>query len=196
MGNMGRRYQAIPGHLGVASIGVDVGQNIPVDQGFDSIIIASPTLLHVHHVLELSQFDVPMLVEKPLATDLVAVCAACDVLERRQVRVRQVNQYAYLVRPEDVGSTYYNYFRTGSDGLYWDTISIIALARGDVKVASDSPVWRCQINGRKLGLGQMDEAYIMMIKDFVERPPQQPETGYIRSAHAKTALAIGRAKDE
>lgn len=186
-GSMGSRYLAILRHLKVDAVGVDLGDPIPED--FDSVIIASPTSLHVDHVKVYAAFGVPMLVEKPLAKTMDEALACCDWLDQHAVPIRMVNQYRELGPFEGGGRTYYNYFRHGADGLVMDCISVVALAEGDVVLREDSPVWLCAINGRMLSIEQMDDAYVRMVRRFLARPPTAPETDYIREAHA-TVQAI------
>lgn len=187
-GSIGSRYVAILETLGVDYIGVEVGDDLP--SKYDAIIIATPTHLHGEHLMRHADDGVPILVEKPLATDLRQALEICDMIDEAGTAVRMVNQYRHIPDDGGEGDTLYDYFKTGADGLYWDTISLIAIARGPVVVKNKSPVWRCTVNGLKLSHSLIENAYIDMVQAFLEKPPTAPETGYMRMAHKKVARLI------
>lgn len=180
-GGMGRRYSAILKHIGVECLGADIGEDIP--GGFDSVIICTPTHRHIQDVRWASDFNVPILCEKPLATNLCEALDACDEAEAAGLKLRMVNQYSHLAFSDSEQDTLYNYFRTGSDGVAWDCISILALANGLVELGNDSPYWLCVINGQQLSLSDMDMAYVTMIKGWLKDP--SGDIPYIRDAHVK-----------
>lgn len=189
-GSIGSRYASILRHLDRDFIGIDVGDDIPPAFAFDAVIIATPTHQHVEHVMKFAETGKPILIEKPLATDLKDVWEACARLDEMKTPIRMVNQYRYIAGVDGEGDTYYNFFRSGNDGIYWDTISLIALAKGTVKVRNESPIWHCVLNGLELTQKQVERSYLDMIGHFISEPPTAPETGYIRTAHAKVARLL------
>lgn len=163
-GNMGRRYTAILKLLGHMSIGVDI-DTPGILSGIDGAIVATPTHTHFSLITDLIGLDIPILCEKPISKNYEEILAVCAIDE---LNLRMINQYEMYDIPDNYGGkTYYNYFKTGSDGLLWDCINIIGLAKGDVDIKNDSPIWDCFINGFRLDLGDMDEAYIANIEDWL-----------------------------
>lgn len=181
MGNMGSRYMKILSQMPKLNIyGWDREVSFVQQAEFcrqknvDRIIIATPTSTHVDALNLFTSIcpHIPILCEKPIAR---------QALDGSPDNLTMVNQYAYLVDPDSIGKTYYNYWKTGNDGLYWDCINIIGMANGDVEVKADSPIWQCQINGKQLSLADMDQAYVDMIEDWVKEPI--PNGDYIDHAH-------------
>lgn len=180
-GNMGSRYARILQKLKVNVYGSDDNSSFMEQasfckrKGIDGIIIATPTATHLDAINIFGNFcNAPMLVEKPIAKAKIV---------SPRFHVTMVNQYDYLVREDSVGLSSYNYFKTGGDGLLWDCINIIGMARSSVKINNNSPIWRCMINGQRLHIQDMDRAYIHMLRDWVDDPIPNPE--YIMLAHAK-----------
>jgi hypothetical protein len=186
-GAMGRRYAAVLRHLGVEFVGIDQGD--PVPDLFDSVIICTPTPNHLPQIVRFASHKVPILCEKPISTNVGEALEVCDWAEEKGIDLQMVNQYAYLENQDTVGSTVYNYWNHGRDGLTFDCISVLALARGPVQLAENSPVWTCQINGLNLDLRDMDRAYIAMIHAWLMGDRSfGPE--YIRHAHKAVAAYI------
>jgi hypothetical protein len=184
-GGMGRRYAAILKKLDVTPQLVDVGEVAPKD--FDSVIIATPTPLHVSHCLQFMTAGVPILCEKPLSTSLKQVDAVCATAEKCGVKLDMVNQYKYCGGDKTPWAdlTSYDYYNTGRDGLHWDCISIIALAKAEALIRNDSPIWACILNGQNLRLADMDWAYFRMIERWLNGELDGHGTDYIRFAHRK-----------
>ena len=194
-GGMGQRYAAIFRSLGVEFLGIDRGDKIP--SGFDSVLIATPTVTHIDLIDTYSEFNVPILCEKPLSTDLLSALIICDIAESERIELEMVNQYAFAApMTTEAGLTYYNYFKTGQDGLYWDTISISALANGPIEIDNKSPIWSCTINGHPLTLSEIDGAYIAMIEAWLARKTSHLGIPYIRSAHTKVQRLIEASRHE
>lgn len=187
-GNMGRRYCAVLRHLGILPVPIDVadGSISKLERSMTSvqgIIIATPTGSHVNDIAQVSPFGLPILCEKPISTNIARVWSALAIAKHTQTPLSMVNQYVMLTDPTDSGESYYDYWNHGRDGLLWDCISVIALARGKITLGEDSAFWRCAINGRRLSPADMDEAYIEMIRDWVANP--LPAYEYIELAHNK-----------
>lgn len=87
--------------------------------------------------------------------------------------------------------TWYNYFKTGNDGLLWDCINIIGTARGPYFIKNDSLIWDCQINGWPIDLRDMDQAYIWNLQDWVKGWRNKD---YILPTHLKVLEAINDKK--
>jgi len=186
-GNMGSRYTAILDMLGVEWDGTDLVEgciDTKTDSDYDGVIIATPTDDHfnmINYIRGIS--DKPILCEKPIETSLHYLKM---LLDRPNLNLRMINQYEYMPGADEAdaeGKTYYNYFKSGRDGLAWDCINIIGMAKGDVELKNDSPLWECCINGSVLKLGWMDSAYIYMIDKWVKNPTNNHE--YILKAHEK-----------
>jgi hypothetical protein len=190
LGNMGKRYCAILKMLHIEHYVLDIVTTNPssVTDDTTGIIIATPTEYHVKHLKYYAVYDKPILVEKPITKNKDELHEVLAL----PVPIRMINQYEYYVinrdpvKIESVGqelrSTYYNYFKTGGDSLYWDVINIIGLTtNGKVKIGDDSPIWDCWINGLKLDIAKMDEAYCWNIEDWVRK--YDDNKAYIKKAH-------------
>lgn len=188
-GNMGKRYAAILKYLGYSFTGVDVrSTNDEVEKAAEKaegILIATPTETHCKLIQRFLPYKVPILCEKPISTNIAEFKETMDMVRGSFVPFRMVNQYRMLADRNSIGRSVYDYFRHGSDGLYWDCIQIIGLARGEIRLGEESPVWRCMINGKALTLSHMDAAYIGYIQEWFKNPRQ--DLGLIWEAHEKTA---------
>ena len=173
-GNMARRYRACLDYLGIEHCGVDLGGfESGVIAQCDGIIIATPTQSHMDMIKRYSAFDKPILVEKPISLEPFILNGG---------NVQMVNQYAFC-GPFPGGDTFYNNWNTGKDGLAWDCINIIGLAKGRVSLENTSPIWKCCINGKDLTLADVDMSYINMIDSWTKNPTSN--TDYILKAHRK-----------
>lgn len=182
-GNMGKRYKAIFNHLGIdystfdSAIDCHIHSYAKYAKGF---LIATPTDTHTDLIFQLAPYKRPILCEKPITRDPTELAAVLMLKPKLQM----VNQYAHMpISKSKNKPTSYNYYRHGGDGLNWDCINVIGLAKGPVKLDQQSPVWNCTINGKKLNLSDMDHAYISMIKSWVKNP--EPNLDYIAMAHGK-----------
>lgn len=192
-GNMAQRYKAICHYINKYEFKVDV---IGLDKDYsfvdqskliretkaDRIIIATPSATHGDAIQLFNIFSpgIPMLCEKPIAMHPIKI--------DKSFNLRMVNQYEYLVKPDSVGRTYYNYFKTGSDPWPWDFINIIGLAKGPIELHSDSYQWICEINGHPLNIQDMDNAYYSMVRDWLLNPTENID--YIHQAHRKVKKYI------
>ena len=185
-GSMGRRYQAILRALKKPFVCFDVESDMDAvvkkAQYCDGIIIASPTDTHFNYLVNLQSLGKNILCEKPLTKSPTEM----DYLKNGlgKTKLKMVMQYKILDTRAKCSPSHYDYFRTGNDGLYWDCIQIIGLARGPVKINNESPVWRCGLNGRRLNISQMDHAYIKMVKDWFNHPDD--DMGFLSDIHHKT----------
>lgn len=188
-GGMGRRYQSILSHLDkdfhVADIEHTEDQIIELVKRSEGVIIATPTETHAGLVAALSPLRKPILCEKPISKNMDELKACLLQVKTDQTPFSMVYQYKSLANPYRLGWSHYNYFRHGNDGLAWDCIQIIGLARQQLELEETSPIWRCSINGEALDLSSMDYAYIAFIRDWLKLPNQ--DLGQLLATHEKTA---------
>lgn len=187
-GAQGKRYQAILEYLGCRALCLDVRneEQFPaMVLEADAFIVATPT--HHHRMAldsiykkatALSKWEerqIPILCEKPVFHEMSFINSLVNRYNNR-VDLCMVNQYQYVMdkllgddeHPISLRlETEYDYYHSGGDGLAWDCIQIINLARGEVKLNNKSPIWKCRINGTPIELQDVNEAYVAMVKDFL-----------------------------
>jgi len=95
-------------------------------------------------------------------------------------------QYQMLDDGLSEGITRYDYFRSGKDGLVWDCISLLALARGVIVLQNESPMWECILNGRELTLRDVEQAYVDFVARWLKEPELQDRAWLVR-AHERAA---------
>lgn len=188
LGNMGRRYSCILRSIGVNPIQIDAkdGSIFGLEEAVkksEGIIIATPTEMHASDIMDLSTIGLPILVEKPIHTNMFSVEHCVKECQKNRTPLKMINQYKHLIDDRDVGLTVYNYWNHGKDGLAWDCISVVALAKGEVILHESSPIWTCRINGRLLDPAKMDVAYVTMVTEWVKNP--EFDYDYIIEAHEK-----------
>lgn len=186
-GNMGLRYQAILKHLGKPFVGVDKEcsprQARKIAKHSDAVIIASPTHSHISYLYALHDLKKPVLCEKPFTKDVRELSDFVNKASPEDPNISMVYQYKELASKRR-GPSSYNYFKHGGDGLIWDCIQVIGLARDAVTLQEDSPVWKCQINGLNLRIADMDHAYVSFIEKWLSGEKQR--LGDILDIHQKT----------
>lgn len=188
LGNMGRRYACVLRSIGVNPMPIDKkdGSLLGIEEAVkkaDGIIIATPTECHAADILDLSDLGIPILVEKPIHDGMFTVEHCVKECQKNRTPLVMINQYKHLVDNRDTGLTIYNYWNHGRDGLAWDCISVVALAKSEVILHESSPIWVCRINGRLLDQAKMDVAYVSMITNWVKNP--EADYDYIVEAHEK-----------
>lgn len=166
-GNMAQRYGAILTHIHQDWSGWDVGQDIKDGDGY---IVATPTRTHVDVIRSLMHLGKPILCEKPVTKNLSDLEKLLYDCEKAGTKLQMISQYDYLLDRAKTGPTVYDYYKHGSDGLYWDCINIIYHAQSSVLLKEKSPIWTCIINGHQLSLSDMDRAYICMLTDWTHDP--------------------------
>ena len=171
-GNMGKRYQSVCKYLNIPFQGLDVNDPLPVNvANFTHYIIATPTVTHekiLHYLCSVNTIPLKVLCEKPILCDEVESILA--FAKERKHEIYMVNQYAYYSHQtyESHGMTSYNYYNSGGDGLFWDCIQLIYLAKEKISLSNDTPIWFAQINGTELDRETIDLCYVKMIHDFYE----------------------------
>lgn len=196
-GNMGVRYQAILRFLGKEFACVDVGDD---DKRVDElakrstgILIATPTDSHVDLIRKFLPYKKPILCEKPVLKNRLEIAPLFLDIANSGTPFRMMFQYQMLCDSNRVGPSYYDYYKHGKDGLYWDCFQIIALARQGVHIRESSPVWSCKINGQRLSLSDMDAAYVGYIQRWFRSPKQ--DVGWLAAMHEKVADLEKRSHD-
>lgn len=152
---MGKRYTAIVKWLGHDVVGFDQGDpwKNAIDQKPDRTIIASPTIKHYDHCMSCISADIPFLCEKPISKDIDEVVAIRDRCIETGVDGRMVCNWAFLSKvPLQPGTCNisYSHYNTGNDGLFWDMIQPIYLARFkdgkyQISISTESPTFNCHI---------------------------------------------------
>ena len=169
-GNMGRRYMAILKLLGIRHDGYDLGGDLDTGAQYSHIVIATPTTTHIQVIKDCLEVwpKAFILCEKPVSKDIFEILSL-----KRSYNVSKlfmVNNYAYMLsmNPIRVGTdeTRYNYFKTGGDGLFWDCIQLIYMAKGSIELKAEAPHWKVHLNGLELTSNMVDFSYIDMIADF------------------------------
>ena len=186
-GSMGKRYQTILRYLDQAHVCADKNhskdQIMDMAMASDSIILTTPTDTHVDYLFELVPLKKPILCEKPISKNMKDLDSVLAFIKCRNDKFSMMNQYKLIDCAWSEGESYYNYFRHGSDGLLWDCIQIVGLARGKVTLGQSSPMWQCMLNGRKLESSWMDWAYVQYVDDFLHGKYQ--DINEIRNTHEK-----------
>lgn len=191
-GSMGTRYKAILNYLQEPFTSLDTKLEMPKDKiierakACEKIIIATPTHTHLEYLRELLPTKKSILCEKPITKSLDQLNELHTFCARSGLKYSMVMQYKELsgLTSEPGRASSYNYFRSGDDGLAWDCIQIIALARGPISLRNDSPTWECVINGKTQNIRDMDYAYIAMTKKWLEGSLDQ-SLDEILKAHQK-----------
>lgn len=181
-GSMGRRYQAILKHLKVSYLPVEINEEVP-RLVFDGVIIATPT--DTHQGLIKKYHYMPILCEKPVCRNLFELNETLDFVRDNNVHFTMMNQYFLLDDPHMTGPTIYDFYNTGKDGLHWDCLQIIGLARTTVEIMNKSPIWSCMLNGKQLSILDMDKAYLDFVKKWLTFEKFQ-SVDYLREIHYRT----------
>lgn len=174
---MGKRYQAIFKHLDEPIWCVD--KDLTLDEIMlrasraERMILATPTPTHWDFLQRLLRLGKPILCEKPIVQDSEKLIEIYRLAQLHRAQLTMMFQYSELVDDRTEGESFYDYFRTGQDGPVWDCLQIIGLAKGDVEVKNESPIWTCKINGKMLSLAQMDGAYLSFVSKWLKGRVEQ-----------------------
>lgn len=174
-GNMGTRYRLIlerfhpDARVFTFDANDAVGKIVHAARHSDKVIIATPTKSHIAVLKVLCEsLDRPIdiLCEKPVVTSesdfqkLVAL--------EKKANIYMVNNYAYCLMASKLEkATRYHYYNSGNDGLVWDCIQLIHMAKGNIDIDRTRPIWLCEINGNKIKREEIDITYCKMIRDFL-----------------------------
>lgn len=183
---MGKRYQAILKFLEQKFVCFDLEHDrlevLKYCVGVNGVILCTPTDTHAQWLNDLITIRCKkILCEKPIVKDPYELFEIYERAKEYEIDIKMMMQYIYpnlkgVGGASGEGESYYDYFRHGSDGIFWDCLQIIGLARGEVKLYESSPIWRCVINGAPLKIGQMDRAYIWFVgqwlRDLLKQEPK------------------------
>jgi hypothetical protein len=178
-GSMGTRYQAILSKLAIPFYGVDKESSLDdtIDcckaSYTDGIILATPTHTHKAFLVKLAKLKKPVLCEKPIVKNASDVKEIIELFKKHETPFTMTMQYSELVDDNSKGDSHFDYFKTGPDGLYWDTLQIVGLAKGKVTVNNKSPIWNCMINGKQLSIVDMDHAYVSFVSKWISGAIEQ-----------------------
>jgi len=195
-GSMGTRYKSILNWIGVEYICSDIGDyKEKFAQKVDSsskIILCTPTDTHHKILQEIIPTGKTILCEKPISKSLFELSDILNLCDKYRCNFNMTFQYSELVKNTAELPSFYNYFRTGKDGLFWDCLQIIALAKTSVDIRNTSPIWSCFINGQELYLSDMDEAYVSFIKKWINGEINQDHNDLFKIHEKTERLANGR----
>lgn len=191
-GNMGRRYSSILRHLNKEFVGIDKETDLDGLRDWaikcKYVILATPTESHLEQIDRISTLGIPILCEKPFSkkmSDLDSVLADC---KRYKTNLSMVFNYGFMPQTEvkDANQiTSYNHFNSGKDGLVWDCIQLIGLAKGPIDLKNKSPLWEVSINGSKLNYADIPMSYVKCVASWLQKPGHDIDALF--AIHKKTA---------
>lgn len=170
-GNMGQRYVQILKLFGVRPFEADLNDEWPGDL-WDGAIIATPTETHIELVERLLRLKAPILCEKPISPQQDDVSRVCQQSINQGTPLWMVCNWQYAC-PNYVHLTpgkhdiHYDYFKTGSDGYWWDTIQLQYLARQGSSIVNNSLIWKCTIDSKPITRIDIDRSYVTMLQEFM-----------------------------
>jgi hypothetical protein len=172
-GRMGQRYEKILDKLEVDRRCVDIEFEKSWDvKGIKKVIIATPTFSHRKYIEFFNGRGIEILCEKPICKDVETMC---KLEQKIRVPFYMVCNWSF-VNPCDIlwpGSCTIEYenSRTGDDGLAWDCIQLIYLAKNfDLSLNNKAQAFKCAINGYPVSLADIERSYETMIRDWINCP--------------------------
>jgi hypothetical protein len=165
-GSAGSRYCAILKSLDVPYEVFDLAdeQCRPFeDYDFTHAIIATPTPNHLVWLNTLCHQDKTFLCEKPVSkmVDEIVPFISYD-------KGYVVNNYAFCLdqfKPDSCKITY-DYFRTGSDGVYFDCVQLLYLDL-EARIRTNSPIWEFWNHSYRVHYHEIEQSYIDMVQTFL-----------------------------
>lgn len=185
-GRIGKRYKAVLKNIGESILCCDSQLNnvLEMDQMIeksDRILLCTPTDTHFDLMMKLIPFKKPILCEKPMTKNYDELGQIFQLASAHGTKVNMVMQYKEIYRSDKPGQpSYYDYYNHGPDGKYWDTMQVIGLAKGPIKIMEESPIWKCMINGEEVSFVAMDYAYIKMMTKWIQGNLEQDPDEIIR----------------
>jgi hypothetical protein len=170
-GSMGKRYTAILKHLGIKSIGYDIGDIIDCG-AFDKAIVCTPTDQHYFECAVLIKNKKHILCEKPISTSPLNIEKLIEGKKLKGVNAHMVSNWRYvhqhmgIIHSANRCEVEYDFYNTGKDGFLWNCIQLVYLAKKRT-LAHKSPVFKCRIDGIEVSLQDIEHSYIHMIKDWL-----------------------------
>jgi hypothetical protein len=128
-------------------------------------LICTPTHLHFKHVKKMVDMGYSdFLVEKPVFSEAHEYTEA---LGWAGVSIHSVMNYKLLDSPGAIGPTRYMNFHAGKERPEWNLFQIVALARSEIEINLECPVWTCYLNGKKITLEQINQSYLEQVKKYL-----------------------------
>lgn len=204
-GSIGRRYKAIFNNYDYNYAPYDITthkdkvEKYIQDKEITHILIATPTRTHLNYLWLINDLrpDVKVLCEKPITTDVKGLE---EFLKECHLDLTMVCNYAYVEDLEctSLSDTSYNFYNSGNDGLAWDCIQLIALAKGDISLSTQSPIWGAEINGYRVYKEGIDFSYCKMLEIWMsgrKLPKLFSDKEKLLEVHKKTHKLQGMVKD-
>ena len=171
-GNIGGRYAAILRYLKIDFVGVDVGDKWPDPSTYDKAIVATPTSTHYKICLRLAKLKKTFLCEKPLSKNPEEIQHLIDIGADGYMVNNWCHVTEKIIKPNSA-KVYYDCWNTGKDGLLWDCIQLVYIARGNnFKINNQHPIFWATIDLRagsnRIGLEKIAHSYCYMIDCFIE----------------------------
>jgi hypothetical protein len=174
-GSIGSRYCAILKYLSVPYTvwGESDGDlRDTCGTSFEKAIIAAPTEWHAYYCHALWDLEVPFLCEKPLSKSPNECAGLLDRAKRESIKGHVVNNYQFLLAQyAPKTSISYSYYKTGSDGLWWDLCQLAYIADKKnltLSVSKSLPVWTMKADGRTIPYREVEKSYIYMVMTWLQ----------------------------
>jgi hypothetical protein len=194
LGNMGQRYCQILSALKEDYLIKDIGLNENINyEIFDYAIICTPTMDHMEEISNALRGNdkLRILCEKPLTKHPFKDDIHYSYLKAFK-NIHMVNNYDYAFKRacrdqsnfvNATGLTTYEYYQTGRDGLLFDCIQLIKMAKADIELKGYGWKWQCQINGWRIDRNLIDDSYYDMIEDFISDKLEQTDLDELLILH-------------
>ena len=191
-GSIGTRYHCILDKLGVDVVVHDPPAGIHGNlTNCDKWIICTPTDTHYNWCLQAISAGVTFLCEKPMSKSLVETEAIVDKAYVRGVEgfvVCNYNMCSVTMKGREI---YFNYFRTGKDGLCWDCCQLLYLGN-QVMLKTDSFVWTLIVDGVwQVDYRDLEMSYGKMLASFCGVAGQHPSALWdLEDGHEMTRTVL------
>jgi len=159
-GSIGSRYAAILRHMDVDYKVIEIDDDLPEFAQTTKCIIATPTDTHVDIINQIPD-SIPILCEKPIDRNP-------NKIPKRK-NCYMVNNYYHVMKIKGIlppYSVWYNYYKTGKDGLLWDCCQLVYLDE-EARIETKSPRWNLSVNREWIKYRDLEESYVRMVSDFL-----------------------------
>jgi hypothetical protein len=152
---------------------VDVGDEWP--DGCEKAIVCTPTSDHLATLVKMQGYEGDILCEKPLVMgNEIDIGFFFATMRALKLNVRMVCNWAFTApnfidKPESRIIEYDNY-NTGKDGMAWDCIQLIYIAKGFPILKTKSPFLDCKIDGERVDEADIAYSYVAMIEAWLKDP--------------------------
>jgi hypothetical protein len=102
-----------------------------------------------------------------------------------RLNLTMVYQYKYAYKEDRrKGPSLYSHYNHGQDGIVWDCIQLVGLAKSKILLTDHLPTWTMEVNGNEVSRAEVDNSYVVFINEWLNgREKQLPCT--ILDAHLK-----------